>query len=215
MSRILLPAGVGKVAGTQNLVSYFVILATLGLPSYGVREFAKVRENSERKDTLFTELFIINLISTTISIVAYAVLLIWNNGFNNEWALYICCGLTILFNYLNIDWIYQGLEEYGYITGRSIAIKIVSWQPELYSDTAVIQLYNSGVGKVLKLSKIRNKCKQYNCAGSQKKYGAVQFWTSPKGHLTRAELVEFDEKGSEINRTSLYKHNAKAIPFVA
>ena len=25
-----------------------------------------------------------------------------------------------------IDWIYQGLEEYGYITGRSIAIKIVS-----------------------------------------------------------------------------------------
>ena len=34
--------------------------------------------------------------------------------------------LTILFNYLNIDWIYQGLEEYGYITGRSIAIKIVS-----------------------------------------------------------------------------------------
>lgn len=126
VSRILLPAGVGKVAGAQNLVSYFVTLAALGLPSYGVREFAKVRENSERKDTLFTELFIINLISTTISIVAYAALLIWNNGFNNEWTLYICCGLTILFNYLNIDWIYQGLEEYGYITGRSIAIKIVS-----------------------------------------------------------------------------------------
>lgn len=126
VSRILLPAGVGKVAGAQNLVSYFVTLAALGLPSYGVREFAKVRENSERKDTLFTELFIINLISTTISIVAYAALLIWNSGFNNEWTLYICCGLTILFNYLNIDWIYQGLEEYGYITGRSIAIKIVS-----------------------------------------------------------------------------------------
>lgn len=72
VSRILLPAGVGKVAGAQNLVSYFVTLAALGLPSYGVREFAKVRENSERKDTLFTELFIINLISTTISIVAYA-----------------------------------------------------------------------------------------------------------------------------------------------
>ena len=126
VSRILLPAGVGKVAGAQNLVSYFVTLAALGLPSYGVREFAKVRENSERKDTLFTELFIINLISTTISIVAYAALLIWNSGFNNEWTLYICCGLTILFNYLNIDWIYQGLEEYGYVTGRSIAIKIVS-----------------------------------------------------------------------------------------
>lgn len=126
VSRILLPVGVGKVAGAQNLVSYFVTLAALGLPSYGVREFAKVRENSERKNTLFTELFIINIISTTVSIIAYTVLLVWNNGFDNEWALYICCGLSIFFNYLNIDWIYQGLEEYGYITGRSIAIKIIS-----------------------------------------------------------------------------------------
>ena len=30
------------------------------------------------------------------------------------------------FNYLNIDWIYQGLEEYGYITGRSVVIKCIS-----------------------------------------------------------------------------------------
>lgn len=126
VSRILLPAGVGKVAGAQNLVSYFVTLAALGLPSYGVREFAKVRENKEKKDTLFTELFLINMISTTMALIAFVVLLVCNDGFNNEWSLYISCGLTIFFNYLNIDWIYQGLEEYGYITGRSIAIKIIS-----------------------------------------------------------------------------------------
>lgn len=107
-------------------MSYFVTLAALGLPSYGVREFAKVRDNIERKNILFTELFIINLISTTISLIAYSAFLICNNGFNNEWTLYICCGLTIFFNYLNIDWIYQGLEEYGYITGRSIAIKSIT-----------------------------------------------------------------------------------------
>lgn len=35
-------------------------------------------------------------------------------------------GLAIFFNYLNIDWIYQGLEEYGYITGRSVVIKCIS-----------------------------------------------------------------------------------------
>lgn len=55
----------------------------------------------------------INLISTTISLIAYIFVLILNNGFNGEGALYICCGLAIFFNYLNIDWIYQGLEEYG------------------------------------------------------------------------------------------------------
>lgn len=58
--------------------------------------------------------------------VAYIFVLILNNGFNGEGALYICCGLAIFFNYLNIDWIYQGLEEYGYITGRSVVIKCIS-----------------------------------------------------------------------------------------
>lgn len=89
------------------------------------------------------------------------------------------------------------------------------WQPELHSDTAVIQLYNSGAGKILDSDEIRNKCKQYNYVGSQKKYGAIQFRTSKKGHLAKAELIEFDEKGSEIKRTLIYEYNAKTISFVA
>lgn len=64
-------------------------------------------------------------------------------------------------------------------------------------------------------TEIKDKCKQYNYAGSQKKYGAIQFWTSTRGHLTRAELVEFDVKGCEVKRTIIYKYNAKLIPFVA
>lgn len=46
VSRILLTVGVGKVAAAQNIASYFVTLAALGLPSYGVREFAKIREKN-------------------------------------------------------------------------------------------------------------------------------------------------------------------------
>lgn len=126
VSRILLPAGVGKVASAQNIVSYFVTLAALGLPTYGVREFAKIRENKQKKNKLFTELFLINVMSTTTAVVGFLVLLFFNNGFHGEWALYFACGLAIAFNYLNIDWMYQGLEEYGYITGRSLFIKIIS-----------------------------------------------------------------------------------------
>lgn len=55
VSRILLPAGVGKVASAQNIASYFITIAALGLPSYGVREFAKIRENRDQRNKLFTE----------------------------------------------------------------------------------------------------------------------------------------------------------------
>lgn len=126
VSRILLPVGVGKVASAQNIASYFVTLAALGLPSYGVREFAKVRDNKAERDKLFTELLLLNIISTTLAVVGFFILVFINAGFNGEWALYGACGLAIFFNYLNIDWMYKGLEEYGYITGRSLAIKGIS-----------------------------------------------------------------------------------------
>lgn len=126
VSRILLPAGVGKVASAQNIASYFITIAALGLPSYGVREFAKVREKKDKRNKLFTELLLLNIISTTLAVIGFFLLVYANGGFNSEWFLYAACGLAIAFNYLNIDWMYQGLEEYGYITGRSLLIKGIS-----------------------------------------------------------------------------------------
>ena len=126
VSRILLPVGVGKVASAQNIASYFVTIAALGLPSYGVREFAKIRENKREKNKLFTELFLLNIVSTTLALAGFSMLVVINRGFHGEWALYGACGLVIVFNYLNIDWMYMGLEEYGYITVRSLLIKAVS-----------------------------------------------------------------------------------------
>lgn len=126
VSRILLPAGVGRVAYAQNLTSYFVTLAALGLQSYGIREFAKVREKSDKRNKLFTELFLVNIISTSLSCIAFALFVWSNGGFERELGLYVACGLTIFLNYLNIDWLYQGVEEYGYITARSMFIKVLS-----------------------------------------------------------------------------------------
>lgn len=126
VSRILLPAGVGKVAAAQNIASYFVTLAALGLPSYGVREFAKIRENRKNRNKLFTELLLLNIISTTLAVIGFFALVFANADVHGDLALYATCGLSIAFNYLNIDWMYQGLEEYGYITGRSLLIKGLS-----------------------------------------------------------------------------------------
>lgn len=126
VSRILFPVGVGKVAAAQNIASYFVTIAALGLPSYGVREFAKIRENECKSNKLFTELLLLNIISTTLAVVGFFGLVFINAGYNGEWALYVACGLAVFFNYLNIDWMYKGLEEYGYITSRSLLIKALS-----------------------------------------------------------------------------------------
>lgn len=126
VSRVLLPEGVGKVAYAQSIVSYFVMLASLGLPNYGLREIARVKNNSEVKNKLFTELLICNSISTAFSLAIYAVVICSIPSLNNQLDLFIACGLLIFLNFFNIDWFYQGEEEYVYIVCRSIIIKCLS-----------------------------------------------------------------------------------------
>lgn len=126
VSRIIMEDGIGRVAYAQNVASYFVTIATLGGPAYGIREIAKLREKYHDKNRIFSELFIINAVSTVISTVLYLVLVFSIASYRNNLALYLCTGLLIFLNIINIDWLYQGEEEYGYITFRSFVIKVMS-----------------------------------------------------------------------------------------
>lgn len=124
VSRIILPEGIGRVAYAQNITSYFITFASLGLPTYGIREIAKVRDKKKNLNKVFTELFLINIISTMIAVCVFIYMIFKSNGL--EYKLLVCCGVQLLFNFINIDWFYQGIEEYVYIVCRSIALKVVS-----------------------------------------------------------------------------------------
>lgn len=126
IARILLPDRVGEVAIAQNLASYFITFASLGLPSYGVREISKARADREELSRTFSELLFINIIASVLSSIAYLIVILTLNTYRNEIQLYLACGISVIFNVINVDWFYQGIEEYGYITKRSIFVKIVS-----------------------------------------------------------------------------------------
>ena len=126
VSRVLMPSGIGSVSYAQNISSYFVTLAALGLPTYGIREIAKVQGDKQLSNKTFTELFIINAVTTTVAVFAYAILVLTPLGSSFDKPLMLCFGISIFFNYLNIDWLYKGKEEYAYITIRSVVIKIIS-----------------------------------------------------------------------------------------
>lgn len=47
VSRILMPSGMGKVAFATSIVTYFSMFAQLGIPTYGIRTCAKVRDDKK------------------------------------------------------------------------------------------------------------------------------------------------------------------------
>ena len=126
VSRVLAADGVGRVAAVNNNVSYFLIFATLGIPMYGVREIAKMGDNSNARDKVFSELFTINFIFSVVTYIFFNVLILNTNLVRSELELYKIFGLTLLLNIFNIDWLFQGIQEFGYIAFRSIIVKIIS-----------------------------------------------------------------------------------------
>ena len=126
IARVLYAAGVGKVAYAQNIVKYFEMIAALGIPNYGIREAAKVFDDKKQSCRLFSELFLINFISTTICLLLYYALILNVPFFSGERSLYSVVGISIAFNYLNVDWFYQGREEFKYIAIRSFVVKLLS-----------------------------------------------------------------------------------------
>lgn len=72
ISRTLLVDGIGKVNFATSVISYFTMFASLGIPTYGIRACARVRDDREKLTKTAQELIIINLITSAIT---YAVFL--------------------------------------------------------------------------------------------------------------------------------------------
>ena len=126
ISRVLGAAGIGEVSSAQNLATYFSMAAALGIPSYGVRAIAQSKRDENSCNKTFSELFAINLISSIIATVVYLITVFCFKINNSNTALALIFSSIIVFNVINIEWVYQGYEEYEYIMIRSFVIKIVS-----------------------------------------------------------------------------------------
>lgn len=127
VARVLLPENVGEVAAAQNLAQYFVILAFLGIPAYGMREISKCRNDAKELSKVYSELFAINLCSTILFLLVYIAIIIGVPQYSENLKLYLITGIIIALNALRIDWLYEGLEEFRYISIRNIAFKLVSF----------------------------------------------------------------------------------------
>lgn len=126
ISRILLPVGVGKVYFATSLINYFGMFAQLGIPTYGIRVCAKVRDDRESLTRTAQELLIINLVMNLVTYLILAVTLVAVPRLRADRALYVVVSFAIILTSIGMEWLYKALEQYTYITIRSIIFKFVA-----------------------------------------------------------------------------------------
>lgn len=95
VSRVLSPVGTGKVAFAISLVTYFSMFAQLGVPTYGIRACARVRDDKIKLSRTVQEVFLINAFMSVLAYIVFAGAIIFVPQLNQDKWLYIIVGLTI------------------------------------------------------------------------------------------------------------------------
>ncbi|NRN93963.1 oligosaccharide flippase family protein [Lactobacillus helveticus] len=126
VSRVLSVSGIGVYNFSNTYVSYFILIAGLGIATYAVREGAKYRENINKMNDFVSQIFSLNMIATIIAYLLLFASLILFKSLHNYVSCILIFSLQILFTTLGTEWIYTIYEDYAYITVRSIVFKIIS-----------------------------------------------------------------------------------------
>ena len=126
VSRVLLATGNGTISFYSSIANYFLLVASLGIPTYGIRACAKVRDNFRELSKTVREIFLINEIMTFLVMFFYVISFFLIPKFRQEPLLFVFNGIGIGLNMFGMTWFFQALEQYDFITIRSLMLKIIS-----------------------------------------------------------------------------------------
>lgn len=151
--RALGTAGVGKITYVQSIVSYFSLLAMMGVSTYAVREGAKRREDKVAFRLFSSEVFTINICFTILSCLLLLLLVLFVPRFQNYQLIFIILMVNLIFQTFSVDWINTVFEDYKFITIRSIITYIISFvliiifikQPEDYIIYTILLVIPTGI----------------------------------------------------------------------
>lgn len=126
VSRVLSVEGIGKYNFSNSIVSYFILIAGLGISRFAVREGAKLRDDRKKFSEFASIIFTINLCSTALSYLLLFITLLFVSSLQSYKEAILIFSIQIFLTTIGMDWLYVIYEEYGYITARNIIFKIVS-----------------------------------------------------------------------------------------
>lgn len=120
VTRVFTSSELGSYGYYNSIVSYFALLATLGIGNYAVKE---ISSNSSNRSKVFWEIYSIQLVFSFLSLGLYILLCLVNHSFHNVIAYIV--GITLLSRAIDISWLFQGVEDFRSLTFRSVMIKLI------------------------------------------------------------------------------------------
>ena len=153
ISRVLQVEAIGKYNFAASVVSYFVLLADLGIATYAIREGTRLREDRIQISRFASEMVTIHILSAVASIVLLCVATVLVLKLRSYWILILILSIQIPMSVFGRSWIYSVYEEFGVITLTQVVFQFftvvllflfVHTPQDLYVYTAVYVISTAG-----------------------------------------------------------------------
>ncbi|MEQ2878454.1 flippase [Enterococcus asini] len=123
ISRTLGADAVGVNAYTNSIMSYFILLANLGLSLYGNRTIAYSRDSIEERSTRFWEIVILKLLMGVISFGCFFIFTIFYGQYTD---LLWLQSIQLVATAIDISWFFVGVEDFKRTITRNVIVKVLS-----------------------------------------------------------------------------------------
>lgn len=166
-SRVLGAASLGRVTFGNSIISYFNMMATLGVTAYAVRECSRVRNDRDELGKVASQIHSINMCTTVIAYLALAVCLAVSQSLESYRTLIWIQSISILFATLGMDWLNTAMEDFRYITIRTCLFQILALamlflcvkRPEHYMIYAITGVISSSGANLVNIFYRRRYCR--------------------------------------------------------
>lgn len=125
VSRVLGVERIGLVNFVDNTIMYFQLFAMMGINMLGVREIAAVKEDRDKRNTVFSNLLGLNLLFTIATLLVYFIVIAVSPKLNQYSGLFYIGSAKIIGTAFLVEWFFTGIENFRYITLRALVIRLL------------------------------------------------------------------------------------------
>lgn len=123
VSRVIGPQGVGIYSYTYSVISIFVIISRLGVDDYGNRYIASIRDDKEKLNREFSNIYFLHMIIVIIvGIIYFSYIWFFADEYKN---IFMIQGILLLGEFFEINWLFFGLEEFRLTVVRSAIVRTI------------------------------------------------------------------------------------------
>ncbi|MBR1641474.1 MAG: flippase [Butyrivibrio sp.] len=126
ISSVLTQDSIGEYGFSTSIINYYLLISALGIKTFAIKEAGKYKDDKNKFDEFASNMFSLNVFFTLVAYILLGLSFFVFAKFRLYGKAIAIASFTICFSTIGVEWIFNIVEDFAYITYRSVFVQIVS-----------------------------------------------------------------------------------------